>query len=228
MSRVGIVLDVNYIPRYPNWPTGFSGYVCGTIPSNDASCYVNGDADSQRNIIDTQPRTFASCCDGPIVNITSPVTDLNDPSAGVNCLAYCPVDFIRTLEPGFGDYWNCLTEETEGSGPKFDDTINGKVTCGWVGTSEHDKCMISLAVESQYSATATSTESVVHFGSNSTTTTREAPTCPPQRTAQSITSTTGPAETSTSHSLAASTTGGTISIRKVVSLLAVLAIATHI
>jgi hypothetical protein len=224
MSGNGLLFEINFIPRYPNWPTGFSGYVCGTVPSNDASCYVNGDADSQRNIADSQPRTFTSCCNGPIVNITSPVTDPSDPSVGVNCLAYCPVNFIRILEPGFGDYWNCLREQTKGSGQNLDDTINGKVTCGWVETSQHDRCTISLAAESQYSATATSTESFVQFGSNAT---RDAPTCPPQTTAELTTSATYPAETFTKNRSAASTTGPSLSISKIISALVLLGIAVR-
>ncbi|EPE35039.1 hypothetical protein GLAREA_10734 [Glarea lozoyensis ATCC 20868] len=225
MSGVGIVLDINYIPRAPNWPTAFSGYVCGTIPTNDASCYVNADAQTQANIGSTAPRTFASCCNGPITNITSPVTDPNDPSVGVSCLAYCPVDFIRTLEPDFGDYWNCITEKPDDRQGILDDTINGQITCGWVGTSDHDRCMISLAVESQYSSTATeSTHSKLYFSTNTIQEPTTTPTCPPQRTVQSTTSTTVAAATSSSNRSAASSTVPTISTMKAVGILLILAL----
>jgi hypothetical protein len=190
---MSIVLDVNYIPNaLVNWPSGITGYICGTIPSNDASCYSETSTPRGRNNIDSRhPRTFESCCNGPITNVTSEVTNTSDPSYGATCLQYCSVDFVRTIEPdSFGDYWNCLSNSTDGSFG-FDDSIQGQVTCGWVNVSAHDECEISLAVESSYSATATSFASVEPWDNRTTataTTTRPASSCPAQQTANSITS----------------------------------------
>ncbi|TVY27576.1 RNA 3'-terminal phosphate cyclase [Lachnellula hyalina] len=152
--EMSIVLDVNYIPRANNWPTGFSGYICGTIPFDDAPCASNP---KLSNIGTTQPSTFTQCCNGPIINITSPSTAPSDPSNGASCLAYCDVDFARTIDNGtgygFGDYWDCLSNQNaDAFGP---DAVTGSVTCGWVNTSTHEMCEISVSVEQSYYSLST-------------------------------------------------------------------------
>jgi hypothetical protein len=147
-----ITLFVNYIPIVVNnWPKGFSGYICGTIPSNDAACAADS---SLQNIGTDQPQTFEKCCSGRLVNITQPVTDSSNPSYGASCLAYCEVVFARTIDNGtgvgFGDYWNCLSNYTQDPFGGDTDTVIGQATCGWVNTSWHDQCEISVSVEQSY------------------------------------------------------------------------------
>ncbi|KAG9228837.1 hypothetical protein BJ875DRAFT_219625 [Amylocarpus encephaloides] len=199
----GIVLDVNYIPRFgrstesKNWPVNGTQHVCGIIPSSNAQCYT----DSLLNVGKSAPRTFESCCNGPIVNITSAVTDPSDPSYGAQCLAYCPVDYVRTLEGGridFGDYWDCITEGDTST----DHGLNGDITCGFMGDVDTiDKCHISISVVSLYSATATSTKAPqTWYIGNSTATSamKETPTCPARRTSDSVTMTPTPTTTASS------------------------------
>lgn len=145
----GIVLSVNWIPRYykksPNWPGDRPGYFCGTIPSPDAACLQYSDSNIESAY---PPRTFEKCCNGPIINITSPVTDPRDPSYGTSCLAYCAVDFERSsIGPGFSDYFECLSGHENGTSRKLDDTIYGGVTCGWGSNSVHERCVASVSVE---------------------------------------------------------------------------------
>ncbi|TVY39868.1 hypothetical protein LOCC1_G004307 [Lachnellula occidentalis] len=149
-----ITLDVNYIPRANNWPNGFSGYICGTIPFDDAPCASDP---TLSNIGSIQPSTFTQCCNGPIINITSPSTAPSDPSNGASCLAYCDVDFARTIDDGtgigFGEYWDCISNHNaDAFGP---DAVTGHVTCGWVNTSRHDMCEISVSVEQSYYSLST-------------------------------------------------------------------------
>ncbi|TVY65589.1 RNA 3'-terminal phosphate cyclase [Lachnellula suecica] len=131
---------------------------------------------SLRNIGTTQPQTFEQCCNGRIVNITQPVTDTSDPSYGVSCLAYCEVDFARTIDNGtdivFGDYWNCLSNRTEDTFGLGDNPITGQATCGWVNTSKHDQCDSSVSVEQSYhSASTASVAMIVSAMCNTTATT---------------------------------------------------------
>jgi hypothetical protein len=85
-----------------DWPNNAAkGFICGTIPCNDAPCITYTSSSSRAaggyNINQYAPSTFASCCNGPIIKITQPITDPADPSFGATYLAYCPVDFSRTL-----------------------------------------------------------------------------------------------------------------------------------
>ncbi|KAH8660806.1 hypothetical protein BGZ60DRAFT_530811 [Tricladium varicosporioides] len=192
----GIVLDVNWIPRAGNWPTGATGFFCGTVPFNDAACMSY----TTTNIGYNQPSTFASCCNGPIVNITAPVTDKFNPSYGASCLTYCPVDPARQLVPdSFGDYWYCLSNTTADSIEIWSESkIMGSVTCGWANTSRHDQCEISVSIEkSAYSSSAS--KSLYSAMGNTTaiatiTSTKTWPSCPAQTTA-STTSTPTPTST---------------------------------
>ncbi|KAH6674860.1 hypothetical protein B0J14DRAFT_23124 [Halenospora varia] len=202
MSGSGIVLDVNWIPRIGNWPTGATGFFCGTVPSNDAACMSY----TTTNIGDTQPSTFASCCNGPIVNVTAPVTDKSDPSYGASCLAYCPVDFARKLEPdSFGDYWYCLTNTTVDSvGSWGKSNIMGSVSCGWANTSRHDQCEISVSIEkSAYSSTASkqSLYSAMGNATATTTSTKTWPSCPAQTTASATSTPTATSSRSNARSI---------------------------
>lgn len=159
----GYTVGVNYIPYVgDNWPNNAEkGYICGTIPYNDAPCLANTssswDTTGRYNVDQYAPSTFARCCDGPIINITQPVVDENDPSYGATCLAYCQVDFSRTMDlrggADFGEYWRCITNQTSpdssldsGTDSNGED-IYGSVTCGWIDTSEHDQCEISIGIE---------------------------------------------------------------------------------
>lgn len=153
---MSIILSVNYIPRVNNnWPQGFSGYICGSIPLNNPSCATDS---SLENIGTEQPSTFSRCCNGNLINITQLVSDPSNPSYGASCLSYCEVDYSRTIDNGtgigFGDYYNCLSNYTLDpfSG---DSTATGQATCGWVNTSQHDQCESSVSVEQSYYSVST-------------------------------------------------------------------------
>lgn len=160
----GYVIGINYVPVVnDDWPNNAAkGFICGTIPYNDAPCIAYTSASSRAagryNIDQYAPSTFASCCNGPIINITQPVTNPANPSFGATCLAYCPVDFGRTLslDGGFaGDYWDCITNVTRGTS-KPPGEVYGTVTCGWVGTSLHDQCEVSISAVSAYTGSQVS------------------------------------------------------------------------
>ncbi|RDL41617.1 uncharacterized protein BP5553_01596 [Venustampulla echinocandica] len=185
------VLSVNWIPRYNrgNWPGDTPGYFCGTIPTANAACLEY----SSTNIASPYPpRTFEKCCNGPIINITSPVTDPKDPSYGTSCLAYCAVDLSRSsgLRSGFSDYFTCLQARTNGS-YRFDDSIYGSVTCGWGNNSRHEKCVSSVSIQKDL---ATKTTVALSDITNAVSSHMTFSTCPPETTAST---TTTPAETPT-------------------------------
>jgi hypothetical protein len=108
-------------------------------PYSNAPCF-NASATGyfNSNIASTQPPTFTSCCNGPIMNITQPVTNASDPSFGANCLAYCEVDYWRVIE-WQGDYWSCLNNLP-------DVVVEGIATCGWLNTDAHDQCESSVSI----------------------------------------------------------------------------------
>jgi hypothetical protein len=190
MSTTGIGVDLMILRLNPtpvtavDWPTGPgpSQFVCGTIPYSNAPCF-NASATGyfNSNIASTQPPTFTSCCNGPIINITQPVTNTSDPSFGATCLAYCEVDYWRVID-FWGDYYGCLNNVSNV-------VVEGIVTCGWLNTDAHDQCEISLSIvesisvfPSEYGSPAT-TRNLSTVGSTTFS------SCPPKSTSASVTGT---------------------------------------
>ena len=209
--RINLLL-VNHIPRRGNWPENAVGYFCGTIPYNDAPCLTT----ALNNVDQYGPATFSSCCDGPVVNITQAITDVNDPSYGATCLAYCPVNVSRSMDLSggvVGEYFKCIENQatespSTGGKDRNGDDIYGSVTCGWTGVSEHDKCESSISIlktntASQQAWYPFSQLDISHPTTILVTTTTYS-TCPPQTTASATRSSSSSSPTTTGRNSSAS------------------------